>query len=52
MYGQYFDSRKKIILLKKENIRLKDRISHLEKNARDEANKSIILQSLLNQREK
>ena len=36
--------------IQKENTQLKDKISNLEKNVRDEANKNIILESLLKQR--
>ena len=34
-----------------ENQHLKDKCSRLEKDVRDQANKNIILQSLINQRE-
>ena len=36
--------------LKQENQHLKDRIYLLDKEARDQANKNIILQSLINQK--
>ena len=36
----------------KENTQLKNKISNLERSVRDEANKTIILESLLKQRPK
>jgi hypothetical protein len=36
--------------IQKENTQLKDRISNLERSVREEANKNIILESLLKKR--
>jgi hypothetical protein len=40
------------IKLNNENQYLKDKCERLEKDVRDQANKNIILQSVINQREK
>ena len=37
--------------LEQENQRLKDKVLYLEKDVRDQANKNIILQSIINQRD-
>jgi hypothetical protein len=37
--------------LEQENQRLKDKVLYLEKDVRDQANKNIILQSVINQRD-
>ena len=37
--------------LEQENARLKDKVLYLEKDVRDQANKNIILQSVINQRD-
>jgi hypothetical protein len=57
IYGMWLKSLVKNIRLQdqidslnKQNQFLKDRISNLERNVREEANKTIILESLLKQR--
>lgn len=47
----YFKVKEELDSLKRDYNLLKKQIFELEQNAKDEANKNIILQSLLNQRD-
>lgn len=47
----FFKAKEELDALKQKHDLLKKQISELEQNAKDEANKNIILQSLLNQRD-
>lgn len=47
----FFKAKEELDALKQKHDLLKKQISELERNAKDEANKNIILQSLLNQRD-
>lgn len=49
--SKYFEVKKELDSLKTEHQFLQNKVLHLEKDVRDEANKNIILQSLLNQRD-
>lgn len=51
MYSRLVKTKKELNKLKTKYQHLKNTCYQLDKNARDEANKNIILQSLLNQRD-
>lgn len=51
IYDRLIKTKKELNTLKTKYQHLKNTCSDLDKNAREEANKNIILQSLLNQRD-